>query len=206
MGQPVARDAARSSISRCWPQQPQGMPQTAAADDAARRPTRRPGRSADADASRRAATRRRLAGQDDDRAGARSPVSKECPGQMPQGQMMQGQMPHAGPADARPAAQRRVRAGDRRCRRRSSPAMAPAMIPGRSGDDAAGHIRSRAMPAAADPHAADRGGGPNKTMLLQPTEGVVSIARSGGAVQPVQAGHTARSSKAHRRCTGSCAR
>jgi hypothetical protein len=32
------------------------------------------------------------------------------------------------------------------------------------------------------------GGGPNKTVLLQPTEGVVSVARSGGAVQPAGTG------------------
>ena len=28
-----------------------------------------------------------------------------------------------------------------------------------------------------------QGGGPNKTVLLQPSEGVVSVARTGGAVQ-----------------------
>ena len=32
------------------------------------------------------------------------------------------------------------------------------------------------------------GSGPNKTMLLQPTEGIVSVARIGGAVQPAGTG------------------
>jgi hypothetical protein len=32
------------------------------------------------------------------------------------------------------------------------------------------------------------GAGPNKTMMLQPTEGIVSVARIGGAVQPAGTG------------------
>ena len=51
-------------------------------------------------------------------------------------------------------------------------------MPGMPGHDAAGHA-GRWLPAARLPP----GGGPQKTVMLQPSEGVVSVARTGGALR-----------------------
>ena len=43
-------------------------------------------------------------------------------------------------------------------------------------------------PGFGQPMGQPMGGSPNKTVLLQPSEGVVSVARTGQAVQPVGTG------------------
>ncbi|HUJ62649.1 MAG TPA: protein kinase [Kofleriaceae bacterium] len=58
--------------------------------------------------------------------------------------------------------------------------MAPAIM--------GGQLMPQGTPQGGLPPTAPGTGGPNKTVLLQPSEGVVSMARAGGAVQPAGTG------------------
>ena len=152
---------------------------------------------------RRVAPAVAAAGQDDDRAA--EPVRRAAR-RCTQGQQQQQQQGGLAPPEA--ASSRR-----RRCKRRSSPGWrrrssavrcrAAGQMPGRHAGHA-GQATASMMPQ--DAHPAWMPGrarlGPNKTVLLQPTEGIVSVAQRGG--RRCKRAADRKSNKARRRCSGSC--
>ncbi len=99
------------------------------------------------------------------------------PGGMP-GQGMPGGMPQQQqqPYQALGAAQKTIVAG------MAPPIMGGQMMPGQMPGQMPG--MPQGTPGAGFPPQQSGPSGPNKTVLLQPSEGVVSMARTGGAVQP----------------------
>jgi hypothetical protein len=94
-------------------------------------------------------------------------------GGMPQG-MQGGMPPQQQPYQALGAAQKTIVAG------MAPPIMGGQMMPGQMPPQG----MPQGTPGAGFPPQASGPSGPNKTVLLQPSEGVVSMARTGGAVQP----------------------